>query len=158
MGSRIFLSLTRNLCRDGVTPETLVQQLSQQTGDSSEWPSDEKFGEAWRTKPLYQTLNNPKIVHILKRLNNSYLNPKMENISVDGELTVEHILPQRWQENWLLSSQLSEDQKAEAIDRRNAALQTLGNLTILTQELNSSLSNSQWSVKKPELLNYSLFC
>jgi uncharacterized protein with ParB-like and HNH nuclease domain len=154
--NRIFLSLTRNLCRDGVTPENLVHQLSQQTGDSSEWPSDQKFGEAWRIEQLYQTLNNPKIVHILKRLNNSYLNPKMENISVDGELTVEHILPQQWQENWLLSDKLNEDQKSEAIERRNAALQTLGNLTILNQKLNSSLSNSQWSVKKPELLKYSL--
>jgi uncharacterized protein with ParB-like and HNH nuclease domain len=154
--NRVFLSLTRNLCRDGVTPENLVRQLSQQNGDSSEWPSDEKFGEAWRTEQLYQTLNNPKIVHILKRLNSSYLTPKMENVSVDGTLTVEHILPQQWQENWLLSNQLSEAQKAEAIDRRNAALQTLGNLTILTQELNSSLSNSHWSVKKPELLKYSL--
>jgi hypothetical protein len=32
----------------------------------------------------------------------------------------------------------------------------LGNLTILTQGLNSSVSNSQWSVKKPELLKHSL--
>ena len=39
---------------------------------------------------------------------------------------------------------------------RNAALQTMGNLTILTQALNSSVSNSKWSIKKPALLQHSL--
>lgn len=40
--------------------------------------------------------------------------------------------------------------------RRNAAVQTIGNLTILTQELNSSVSNSAWVVKRPELMKSSL--
>ena len=39
---------------------------------------------------------------------------------------------------------------------RDAALQTLGNLTILTQELNSAVSNGSWVEKRPELLNHSL--
>lgn len=45
---------------------------------------------------------------------------------------------------------------AQATRKRNAALQTFGNLTILTQSLNSSVSNSQWSLKKPELMKHSL--
>ena len=49
-----------------------------------------------------------------------------------------------------------DDARAEATRKRNAALQTLGNLTILTQGLNSSVSNSAWPVKKPELLRHSL--
>jgi hypothetical protein len=48
------------------------------------------------------------------------------------------------------------DPRAIAADRRNALLQTLGNLTILTQALNSSVSNSAWNVKKPALLSASL--
>lgn len=39
---------------------------------------------------------------------------------------------------------------------RNQVLQTLGNLTILTKPLNSALSNSAWSIKRPELLKHSL--
>lgn len=166
--NRVFLSLTRNLRRDGVTPENLAKQLSEQTGDSTEWPSDENFGEAWRTQHAYQTMSNPKVVHILKRLSNTYLNEKMEAVSVDGALTVEHILPQQWQDNWplpdgskgLCATDLwaaeRSDLRAEATRKRNTALQTLGNLTILTQGLNSSVSNSQWNLKKPELLRYSL--
>lgn len=40
--------------------------------------------------------------------------------------------------------------------KRHPTLQTFGNLTILTQGLNSSVSNSPWSLKKPELLKHSL--
>src|SRR5690606_15766141 len=92
--NRTFLSLTRNLRRDGLTHANLVKQLSEQTGESAEWPTDAAFGEAWCSKHVYQTLNNPKVVHILKRLNATFLGSKNELVSVDGALTVEHILPQ----------------------------------------------------------------
>jgi len=166
--NRIFLALTRNLRRDGVTPQNLTKQLSEQTGDSTEWPTDQSFKEAWTTKHAYQNLNNSKIIHILKRLNDTYSGDKTERIIIDGQLTVEHILPQNWIEHWPLpdgskGQTLNElfvaddkDPRAAATRRRNAALQTLGNLTILTQSLNSSVSNSAWPTKKPELLRYSL--
>ena len=89
--NRVFLALTRNLRRDGVTLENLVKQLLEQSADSTEWPSDERFAEAWRTQHAYQVLNNPKIVHILKQLSDTYLSGKMEGISISGELTVEHL-------------------------------------------------------------------
>lgn len=166
--NRTFLSLTRNLRRDGLTHANLVKQLSEQTGESAEWPTDAAFGEAWRSKHVYQTLNNPKVVHILKRLNATFLGSKNELVSVDGALTVEHILPQNWIEHWPLrdgSKGLTggelwtaepQDAKATATRSRNAVLQTFGNLTILTQALNSAASNSAWSEKKAELLRHSL--
>lgn len=165
--NRIFLSLTRNLRRDGATPENLIKQLSEQTGETVEWPSDEAFREAWQVQHIYQTLNNPKIVHILKRLSASYFKSKMETLSIEGPLTVEHILPQGWLKHWPLPDgskglssfelwEAADDPRAEATRRRNAAVQTLGNLTILTQPLNSAVSNSSWGEKKPELLLHSL--
>jgi hypothetical protein len=45
---------------------------------------------------------------------------------------------------------------AEATRNRDALIQTLGNLTILVQPLNSAVSNSSWQVKKPKLLASSL--
>ncbi|WP_285412934.1 DUF262 domain-containing protein [Variovorax sp. efr-133-TYG-130] len=166
--NRVFLGLTRTLRREGVTPENLSRLLREQTGDSTEWPSDERFIEAWRTQHAYQVLNNPKIVHILKRLSDTYMDGKSEVVSVENALSVEHVLPQQWQENWRLpdgSKGFSvaelrfaavDDPVAEASRERNQSLQTLGNLTILTQALNSSISNSQWSVKKSELMKHSL--
>ena len=166
--NRIFLTLTRNLRRDCISPQNLAKQLSEQTGDSGEWPTDQSFKESWTTKHAYQILNNSKIVHILKRLNDTYSGDKAERIVIDGQLTVDHILPQAWIENWPLADGskgltitelfVADDKNigALATRRRNAALQTFGNLTILTQALNSSVSNSAWPTKKPELLRHSL--
>ena len=166
--NRVFLGLTRTIRREGATPENLSRQLCEQSGDSAGWPTDEEFGEAWRTKYAYQVLNNPKIVHILKRLSDTFLTGKSEAVTVENALTVEHILPQQWQDKWLLAdgskglttealwAASKDDARAEASRKRNQALQTFGNLTILTQALNSSVSNSQWSLKKQELLKHSL--
>jgi uncharacterized protein with ParB-like and HNH nuclease domain len=166
--NRVFLALTRNLRQGGVTSENLAKLLAGQTGESAEWPPDDVFREAWFSRHAYQILNNPKIVYILKRLNDTYLGPKMEQVTIGGALTVEHILPQQWIEHWPLASGVkgmtteelwvatANDPRAAATRKRNAALQTFGNLTILTQSLNSSASNSSWAVKKPELLRHSL--
>lgn len=166
--NRIFLSLIRNLRRDGVTAGNLIKQLAEQKGESTEWPSDEAFREAWQSRHIYQTLNNPKIVYILKRLSDTYYKSKMETFSIEGPLTVEHILPQSWLENWPLADGTKgmtgqelweaedDDPRAAATRARHAVLQTLGNLTILTQPLNSAVSNSDWERKKPEMLLHSL--
>ena len=107
-------------------------------------------------------------MHILKRLNDTYYGSKMERVSIKGSLTVEHILPQGWVEHWPLEdgsrgmdfSELrgteEDNQRATQTWARNAALQTFGNLTILTQKLNSSVSNGPWIKKQPELQSHSL--
>ncbi len=166
--NRVFLQLTRALQEKAPTTEAVKEQLSRLTGDSVMWPTDEVFWAAWSEKYAYQTLNNPKIVHILRRLSDSYLEAKTERLTIEGQLTVEHILPQNWLENWPLeddSRGLStielweadiDDPRAAATLRRKALLQTFGNLTIITQPLNSSVSNSAWPTKKPELLKSSL--
>lgn len=166
--NRIFLTLTRNLREKGATPGNLRKQLLLQTGESGEWPSNDTFREAWRSKHVYQTLNNPKIVHIYKRLNASYMGSKSETIAISGLLTVEHIMPQNWIAHWLLpcgnsgltSQELSDadpnDLKATETRIRNALVQTFGNLTVLTQALNSAVSNGPWEAKKTEILLNSL--
>lgn len=39
---------------------------------------------------------------------------------------------------------------------RNGLIHTVGNLTVLSQALNSAISNAAWSQKKPEMLKNSL--
>lgn len=166
--NRVFLGLTRSMRKDGVAPETLFKQLAEQAGDSTEWPSDEQFSEAWKTQHAYRVLNNQKLVHILKRLNETYLTGKTEGLLFEGGLTVEHILPQQWQAKWplpdgargMMTDELwratDDEVRVEATRNRNKLLQTIGNLTILTQALNSSVSNSEWGLKRPALLKHSL--
>ncbi|MBE3040828.1 MAG: DUF262 domain-containing protein, partial [Chloroflexi bacterium] len=166
--NRIFLNLVKSLQKAGCTPANLRTALSELEGESSAWPADDVFLAAWQTHHAYRNLNNAKIVHMLRRLSDRYLTNKNEQITIDCPLTVEHLLPQGWLGNWPLPSgdkgmtweemSLAEadDPRAIATKSRDAALQTIGNLTILTQGLNSSVSNANWSSKKPELLKASL--
>ncbi len=166
--NRIFLALTRNLRREGVTPTNLRKHLLAQTGESGEWPSNDTFKEAWRSKHVYQTLNNPKIVHIFKRLNAAHKGNKSEIIAISGSLTIEHIMPQNWIAHWplpcgntgLTYQELWEtdpnDPRVTNTRKRNALVQTFGNLTVLTQALNSAVSNGPWKTKKAEILRHSL--
>ncbi len=166
--NRVFLALTRTLRQRGVSPEVVARHLMEQTGESAGWPSDEEFSVAWRSKNVYQSLNNQRLVYVFKRLNGKYMNKKMENLVLDDPLTVEHLMPQAWIEHWPLadgskgmtlnelSSAPANDPVAVATQARNTACHTIGNLTILKQELNSAVSNSAWTDKKPELLLHSL--
>jgi uncharacterized protein with ParB-like and HNH nuclease domain len=166
--NRVFLGLTRSLRRERTSAGNVRKALSALTGEGSEWPTDPAFASAWQTQRAYYVLQNPKIVHVLRRLNDTYLDSKAERISIESPLTVEHILPQNWIDHWplpdgskgltwneLLNTK-ADDPRAQATRRRDLLLQQFGNLTILTQALNSSVSNAPWHEKKPALLSASL--
>lgn len=167
--NRTFLNLTRSLQQNEVTPKNISDYLSGLSGESAEWPTDDKFLQMWQNNHAYMILaRSNRIVYVLRRLSDTYLSDKTERINIDGQLTIEHIMPQSWIDNWPLpdgSKGLtwqeilkmdSEDLRVKATSQRDSALQTLGNLTILTQPLNSAVSNSAWSIKKPQLLQSSL--
>ncbi len=166
--NRVFLGATRSLRRDGVSAANLAAQLGSGSGDSTGWPSDDAFANAWMTAHIYHRLNNPLVVHALRRLSETFLTSKMEDVTVEGPLSIEHIMPQQWIKHWPLSdgsqgltwSELieanPEDERARATRTRDGLVQTIGNLTVLTQPLNSSVSNGSWDEKKPELLTHSL--
>jgi uncharacterized protein with ParB-like and HNH nuclease domain len=166
--NRIFLTMTRALRKDGTSPTSLRQHLLGLTGDSTGWPADDQFANAWNNTHAYSVLNNPKMVYVLRCLNDTYLTNKHESLTIDGDLTVEHILPQKWTDNWTLpdgtkgltvlelNTTPADDRSVLLTRSRDRVLQTFGNLTILTQPLNSSLSNAAWTTKKPALLKASL--
>lgn len=56
--------------------------------------------------------------------------------------SLEHIMPKKWENKW--DSVTTEDEK----NYRNRKLLTLGNLTILTNQLNASIRDNDWSTKK----------
>jgi uncharacterized protein with ParB-like and HNH nuclease domain len=166
--NRIFLNLTRTLRKEGTIPANITKQLVSLTGESSVWPADQDFATAWTTQHAYSILQNPKMIHVLRRLNQTYQTNKHETITLEGPLTVEHLLPQSWEEHWPLpdgsrgftwlelTNATTDDPIAIATRERNRSLQTFGNLTVLTQPLNSSVSNSVWSKKRPAIMNASL--
>lgn len=166
--NRVFLQLTRGLQGASVTPQAVLEQLAGLVGPSAEWPTDDRFRDSWINGQAYTYLSNQKLVHILRRLSDTYLGPKTEELVIGTPLTIEHVLPQFWLEEWPLRdgtagmsfdellSAPEGDARAASTRRRNELLQTIGNLTLLTQPLNSAVSNSAWDLKKPEILKASL--
>lgn len=61
--------------------------------------------------------------------------------------TLEHLMPQKWEENWPAPAGLNDLELFEFNKERNRIIGTLGNLAIITQGLNSSVSNNKWSKK-----------
>lgn len=166
--NRIFLGLTKSLREAGPSAAALSNALSSFTGESSVWPTDEDFLDAWLGMDAYQRLGPAKIPYMLKRLSDTYMTNQTESVTFDGPLTVEHLMPQKWIENWPLADggkgmtwdeigrADDDDPVAEASRKRHRAAHTLGNLTIVTQPLNSSLSHSSWAQKKPAILEKSV--
>jgi hypothetical protein len=164
--NRIFLALTRNLRRDGFTPDRLKSLLLTQRGESVEWPDDNAFRDNWLNKPT--RLSSLQLVHLLCRLNRTFMSPKSESVVFEKPPTIEHILPQSWQTNWPLPDGskgldfldmlgISDtDPRVIASNARESAVQTIGNLTILSTALNSAQSNLGWNQKRPEMMKHSL--
>lgn len=61
--------------------------------------------------------------------------------------SLEHLMPQNWEENWPAPPGLNELEAFEFKKERNRVIGTLGNMAIITQGLNSAVSNNKWSKK-----------
>lgn len=88
---------------------------------------------------------------ILRAIEMSLYTSKVEAVSVPKVLSIEHVMPQMWEEHWLLPETLSPEERLEAAAARNSKIHLLGNLTLVTQPLNAALSNAAWPVKQKEL-------
>lgn len=109
-------------------------------GHSQCWPSDQDFREYWLNRPVYKELRPAKTAAMLRALEVANRTSRQESnvVATVDSLSVEHVLPQGWAKT--AHYPLSETTD-EAISRRNQLLQTFGNLTLLTQSLNSATSN-----------------
>lgn len=164
--NRLFMALTRAIRRDGATADTVYAHLASLHNPTDEWPGDDAFAKAWKTRSAYGQFTNQRISYILGRLSETYRTSKTEEIILDSPVTVEHIMPQSWVEHWPLADGSTgikdiwladeNDPVTLASQRRDDLLQTFGNLTLVTGSLNSSIKNGPWTVKRAEILTHSL--
>ncbi len=157
--NRFFLDLIGAVREDGaITHEEVREFLLSGTGESVRWPDDEEFRSAWVDRPLYKTLYRNRLRMILHALDAGLRDGKTEEYDVNFILTVEHIMPNAWDVHWPLSSVEGEtpEQHVERIDRRNGLIQTIGNLTMLTETLNPAVSNGPFELKHREINKFSV--
>jgi hypothetical protein len=116
------------------------------------WPGDDEVRNVLVDIPAYWRYLKGRLRMVLEALEDQkrgYPDGKKLAMGpiVRGTATIEHIMPQSWQRNW--PADLDEQQEAN----RNHLVQTLGNLTIVTQALNGRVSNGPWAKKRDYFLN-----
>ena len=165
--NRFFLTVLGKLATSQFNRQNLRTALVEQRGDSVVWPDDARFKQAWLSKPAYNSVGPMRVQYALREIEKRLHQPRAERVEILSALTVEHVLPDEWIEQWPFAngnrgvtwleqfdkSRSNED--VEATAKRDRAKHTFGNLTLLTQPLNSSVSNSAFEIKKPEILKNS---
>lgn len=154
--NRLALDLVRELNKSN--PENadkiVAQFLSRQKAESRRWPTDEDLESSFRDLQLYRLLTRGRLRLILEGIEGKLReNSHAEEQQVPKNLTIEHVLPQKWETHWPLPDDIEEQ---EASKNRRRLLHTIGNLTLVTKHLNSAASNARWEHKRKTLEEHSV--
>lgn len=151
--NRVFLDMLIALVGSDGTPSQRVRAfLLSSSSESMRWPADAEFQQAWLTTPAFRILVRSRVRMLLEGLERQMYDGKSELVQFGEKLTIEHLLPQEWIRFWPLPP---EAEPIQAAAERNDLLHTLGNLTLLTNKLNPSVSNGPWGEKLPAILQHS---
>jgi hypothetical protein len=123
------------------------EYLAKQTGPVSFWPDDAEVRRELSSLQIYRRLRRGRLRMILEAIEDHSRGfasgrPKHEQPVIREVCTVEHVMPQDWRKNW--SAGVAPEHEPE----RDRLVQTLGNLTLVTQALNSQVSNGPWLGEK----------
>lgn len=124
--------------------------LSEQTAETRIWPSDASVKANFPNARIYYSIKQARIKAVLRAVEQHLLQSSRmhEQVMVPTALDVEHIMPRRWRTYWDTTPPLD----MEAASKRDWRLDTVGNLTLVTTSLNSSLSNRPWMDGSPDAL------
>lgn len=128
--------------------------------NSLAWPSDDEITSAFTQDRFYGRFTQERIRLILGAIDAQMRvnNPKTEPAVFDyAQLQIEHLMPKRWEPHWPLPAGVGEDpaQRELATSERSAAVDHIGNLTLVTSAFNQGVSNLGWEQKRPELATQS---
>lgn len=121
------------------TVKGLVEYIDSRSKTAKLMPNDAMVIEAFSTVAL----TNNKAKAVLYLLESKLRSKKYSTCLAECcKYELEHLMPKNWENNWAtLPKGITEND-------RNKALKTLGNLMIISDSLNSSISNADWTTKK----------
>ena len=114
------------------------------------YSGDTQISRTLSTRPLYDGRKRDRLIFVLNNIN-QYLSQGSDGYTVlKDAATIEHIMPQTLTSGW--KRMLGEDWEETYRD----FIDTIGNLTLVTQNWNSNLSNGEWSGKNHKLAQHAL--
>ena len=116
--------------------------------DTNKFPTDLEFKTAFSDEAISNT-NAREILYCVSLYQINNVKNDVKKLS-SSSYSVEHMMPQKWEPNW---GKQGMDEAAKIL--RNKKLRSLGNLTLVTRNLNSSMKNAAWKIKKEVLKEYS---
>ena len=169
--NKFFLTVIAYLDSKGWSAGNLATFLLQQKSESGRFPRDEEFEQKWLNGRAYTVLQSSKARAVLQEIELAKRTKYHETTTLAPDLTVEHVMPQQWAAHWpmpdgstptpdqtlaALFNSVEDDTPIGRIVRRNRLKESFGNLTLLTQPLNSSVSNGPYEGKRAALHDHSL--
>ena len=154
--NRFFISLLEKLEseRSANADRTIINYLRSQTADNQVWPQDWMLRDAL-AGPIKGRGMIARRKMVLEAIEVILRSDKSEPLGATGGLTVEHIMPVQWQQHWPLAVPTDGSIDDEVLRLRSDAIESIGNLTLTTSRLNSTLSNGPWARKREALMNHS---
>lgn len=149
--NRFFVSLLGKLKKasaESDLAEVARAELMRSRDVTTRWPSDSEFEAAWLSKPIYAKSRPDRSAMVLRAIEAHIRTTKSEAVTLPEVLTVEHLLPQKGAVSDYPYADPMPLQTGETAERcRERLIHTLGNLTLLTTELNASVSNGPFPGK-----------
>lgn len=159
--NRFFVTLLKEVKsaqREGRSPHEVVRaELLRPSGPAGRWPNDEEFLRGWLSNPVYFKTRSDRSRMLLVAIERHIRTSKSEAVPIPDGLTVEHLLPQAWdpQLHPFGDGSYMREQETEE-QARQRLVDTIGNLTLLTSPLNSSVSNGPIAEKLKAIGEHSL--
>lgn len=124
--------------------------LTALNASSNYWPGDDEIRQHLAEEQAYRRYPRARLRMFLETIEDQLRAAhRSPNVPRTG-FPIEHILPQSWQQHWPVEGLEGEVERGEHVHR-------LGNLTLLTTSLNSTVSNGAWSTKRSKLDSADVF-
>jgi uncharacterized protein with ParB-like and HNH nuclease domain len=128
--------------------DAVREELLRSSEKTAVWPSDEEFRKAWVGNVIYVKSRADRAEMLLRAIEEKMRTPRSEAIILPTSLTVEHLLPQKGSladYPYAAEMPLGPDETPERCRAR--LIHSIGNLTLLTHNLNASVSNGPFCRK-----------
>ena len=127
--------------------ERVTSHLARLNVTSTYWPGDEELRLSLATEAAYTRYPRGRLRMFLEAIEDQYRSETGQPQIERKGYPIEHLLPRSWKDNWPVTL-------PEEVEARQARVNRLGNLTLLTQSLNSKVSNGPWLKKRSALLDH----